>query len=211
MLYRVEEIVKDVRVALDQNESDLELLSEGDSDTLQLDSLIRSKIEPGVEAVEMAAPSRLLEVGHIFGDELYWEGNGIGFVLLPDDFKRLVSFKMSDWDMAVTAAIGPEHALYGRQRVPVAAVRGNVHRPVCAIVPRAEGLSLEFFASRNEEAHVAQAVYIPKRKIDEEGRIDFSAKCYESAVAYISALVLMTMGSAAAKEYVELSKTLLNS
>lgn len=211
MLYRVEDIVKDVRVALDQNESDEQLLSESDSDTLQLDELIRSKIEAGVDAVEMAAPSWLLEGGHTFGDELYWEGNGIGFVLLPDDFKRLVSFKMSDWDMAVTTAIGPEDAMYGRQRVTVSAVRGNVHRPVCAIVARAEGLSLEFFASRDEEAQVVQAVYIPKRKIDEEGCIDLSAKCYEKAVAYISALVLMTMGSAAAKEYVELSKTLLNS
>lgn len=209
MLYRVEDIERDVRVALDQNEVDSQLADIGDIDTLQLNELIRSKIEQAVDSVESVAPLKLLESGHNFGEELYWEGNGIGFVLLPDDFRRLVSFKMSDWDMAVYSPIGPEHPLYGRQRSAIAAVRGNVHHPVCAIVPRAEGMALEFFASRDENAAVVQAVYIPRREIDKEGRIDFSEKCYDAVVAYVAAMVLMALGSDAWKGYVELSKTLM--
>lgn len=209
MLYRVEDIERDVRVALDQNEVDSQLAGIGDIDTLQLNELIRSKIEQAVDSVESAAPLKLLESGHNFGEELYWEGNGIGFVLLPDDFRRLVSFKMSDWGMAVYNVIGPEHPLYGRQRSAIAAVRGNVHHPVCAIVPRAEGMALEFFASRDENATVVQAVYIPRREIDKEGRIDFSEKCYDAVVVYTAAMVLMALGSDAWKGYVELSKTLM--
>lgn len=92
MVYQVKDMVRDVRIALDENPSGKALLPELDVETLSLDELIRSKLVEAVRRVEMAAPLHLLEAGHSFGDAVYWGDRGSGWVVLPDDFMRLTGF-----------------------------------------------------------------------------------------------------------------------
>lgn len=51
MIYRVGDIERDVREALDENNASASFLDEEDAETLQLNELIRSKIEEGVRMV----------------------------------------------------------------------------------------------------------------------------------------------------------------
>lgn len=210
MIYRIAEVARDVRITLDQNNVSEQLLNESDIDTLSLEEIIRSKIEEAARRVETAAPVHLLEEGHSFGEAVFWEKYESGWVLLPDDFMRLIAFKMSDWERTVYAAISADTPEYQKQSSRYKGIRGNVQKPVCAIVNRAEGKALEFYSCNSESAYVSRASYLPYPKVDEDGGIDISEKCYTAVVYMAAALTLLTYGEAdKASAMTELSKTFL--
>ena len=232
MIYTVSEICKQVRIAMDENGVDEKLLSAGDADTLELDEIIKSKIEEGVKAVEMAAPVFMLHSGHCFTEDtssddtlnnveetetesfksgaVYWNGDGSGFIILPDDFCRLVSFKMSDWKRTVHTAISSDDPQYELQSSEFGGIRGNVDKPVVGIVMRSLGLTLEFYSCESEEAIVSESDYLPEPKIA-DGCIDISEKCYKSCIYHIAALVLLTIGNEKLAETLEqVSKSMIS-
>lgn len=193
-IYQLEKIARDVRVAMEQNAVSRELSGIGDVDTLTLEEVIGSKIAEGVRRVHLTAPVHLLESGHHFGDRLFWDGEGSGHVLLPDDFLRLVVFQMSDWIRPVYTCITPEEPTYVIQHSRFRGVRGCPEKPVCAIVMRPEGLSLEFYSCKDEEAWVRRGIYIPIPCVDADDGIDICKRCYMAAVYAIAADVLATYG-----------------
>lgn len=210
MVCRVAEVVRDVRVALDRNNSGVQLLETGDVDTLSLDEIIGGKVAEAVRLVELAAPAHLLEEGHLFGESVYWNGDGSGWTLLPEDFMRLVAFRMSDWERTVYGAVSVDDPRYLRQSSRYGGIRGNVQKPVCAIVHRAEGKALEFYSCLSEDAYVSRASYVPYPRVDEYGGIDISERCYEAVVYMSAALAMVTMGDMEkATAMRELSKTYL--
>ena len=44
MIFRVNKIIKDVRVCMDENRTDTALIADSDEETLRLDEVIKSKI-----------------------------------------------------------------------------------------------------------------------------------------------------------------------
>lgn len=195
MVYKIEVVERDVRIAIDENKTSEQLISDEDIDTLSLNDIIRSKIVEAVRRVESSAPVRYLEEGHVFGDAIYWERNGSGWTLLPDDFMRLVAFRMSDWERTCYMAISADAPLYDLQSSRYKGIRGNVQKPVCAIVNRAEGKALEFYSCNSEDAYVKRASYIPYPEIDEDDGIDISERCYTAVVYMTAALVLTAYGA----------------
>lgn len=156
-----------VRVALDQNNVSTQLFATKDVDTLSLDELIESKLADAIRDVELDAPLYLLGKGTVFPDDnqiVTWEsaqGYGPGSVPLPDDFLRLVCFKMSDWDHPVHTPIYESDPLYAVQRSRFGGVRGNPQKPVCAIVNRSTGMVLEFYScAQDANASISMASYI---------------------------------------------------
>jgi hypothetical protein len=196
MVYKVEDIVRDVRVALDENKTAVQLIVDNDSDTLSLDEIIRSKILEAVQRVELEAPYYLLEDGHNFGDAIYWSDLCSGWVLLPKDFMRLVVFEMSDWERAVYGAFSASDPIYAKQRSRTKGVRGTAQRPVCILAFRPEGKALEFYSCKSEDAKVSKAVYIPYPEEDENGGIDISERCYTAVVYMTAGLSLATCNEA---------------
>lgn len=210
MTRQTADIVRAVRVCLDKNVEHAALISADDIDTLTLDDIILSKIEDGVRSVEAEAPVTMLGEGHVFGDEVYWLDGGSGWVLLPDDFMRLIVFEMSDWERPVFEVLSPEDPRYVMQRGRWKGLRGNVQRPVCLAGRRNEGNTLEFYSSKDETAYVSAASYLPYPKIDKDGGIDVAPKCYAAAIYRIAALTLASIGEAEqAQHLTELSKNLL--
>lgn len=209
MIVRVEEMLRDVRVAIDMNQEERSLLVMEDEDTLLLDDIIRDKLTDAVRMVELSAPYHLLESGHTFGEQLYIEEDGRGFVVLPEDFLRLVSFRMSDWRRAVHQAIGETDSRYALQSSRWKGVCGTREKPVCAIVRRSEGLVLEFYSSRDNRAKIVEATYVSEPVIDRDGGIAVSRGCYRAAVYQAASLVLSATGDQLAGTMAELSKGLL--
>lgn len=200
-----------VRVAIDMNRGDETLLMEGDSDTLTLDETIHAKLADAVRMVEMEAPAIMLESGHDFGGEGVFIGkDGKGFVVLPDDFMRLVAFRMSDWHRTVHDAIDENSPEYAMQSSRWKGICGNPEKPVCAIVRRPEGKVLEFYSSRDDTASVTQASYVPRPRIDAVGGIDVAEDCYRAAVYRAAALVLSSLGDGLSTTMLEISKSLIN-
>lgn len=210
MLYTVDKIQKDVRIALNMNEISDQLLNDGDVDTLMVDDLIKSKILEAVRRVENDAPSYLLENGHNFGDAVYWGDLESGWVLLPLDFMRLVVFQMDDWERPVYTAISTDDPEYAKQSSRFKGIRGTAQKPVCAIAIRPEGRVLEFYSCKTTDAQVSRAVYIPYPTIDEDNGVDISERCYMAVVYTIGALVYTTLGEAdKASNFLETAKTFL--
>ena len=194
MIFQIDKIMQDVRICLDQNMASDALIESGDIDTLALDEIIKSKILEAIQRVHRDAPNYLLEGGHNFGDAVYWRELESGWVLLPKDFLRLVVFEMDDWEQAVYQAISTDDPEYEKQRSRFKGIRGTAQRPVCAIAIRPEGRVLEFYSCKSKNAQVSRAMYIPYPKIDEDGGVDISERCYNAVIYTAAGLTLLTCG-----------------
>ena len=60
MVYKIEVVERDVRIAIDENKTSEQLISDEDIDTLSLNDIIRSKIVEAVRRVESSAPVHYL-------------------------------------------------------------------------------------------------------------------------------------------------------
>lgn len=210
MVYKIKEIIRDVRIAIDENMESEQLISDGDIETLSLDTLIRSKIEEGARRVIKSAPADMLEEGHQLDDAVFWNGDGSGFILLPDDYVRLVVFKMSDWERAVYEPLRVTDVRYQLQHSRYKGIRGNKQKPMVVYVNRPEGKALEFYSCGSEDAFMELGQYIPKPYIDCTDGIDISEDCYNAVVYMTAGLLLMAYGEIdKANILIELSKGLL--
>lgn len=209
-VYLLDEIAKDVRIAIDQNMQSETLVDFGDVDTLSLNDIIKSKIVDAVKRIHSTAPSYLLDGGHNFGDAIYWKELESGWCLLPEDFMRLVVFQMDDWERAVYHAISEDDEEYQKQSSRFKGIRGTPQKPVCAIAIRPEGRVLEFYSCKSTDAMVSRAVYLPYPKVDEDNGIEICERCYQAVVYTIASLVLITYGSVEqSKALLELAKSTL--
>lgn len=199
MQYRVADIIEDVRIAIDQNSDSSALSSIMDTDTLELEQIIRSKVEPAARLVHEEAAHSLLDKGKALTDPVVWQsepGYGAGSIELPDDFLRLVTFKMSDWDMAVTSPITDEHPSYAMQKSRYAGIRGNVQRPVVAIVHGALHDVLEFYScSAGPGVRVSRACYIAVPKIDNADYIGLCPKLRDAVVYRAASMTAQSTGN----------------
>ena len=199
MGYSVDTLVREAKVAIDENVSSQRLTSLGDVDTLTLDEIIRSKVEDAARLVEEGAAHYLLDAGKPFAASVTWEndvaGYGAGKVRLPDDFLRLVTYRMSDWYAPVTEAITEDDPLYLQQSSRYAGVRGNPQRPVVAIVHDANGQVLEFYSCQaGPGVRVSAARYIPIPKIDGDS-IDLCPKLYRAVVYRLASMTAAIVGA----------------
>ena len=209
MVVQATEMAKAVRVAIDMNRGDEPLFVEEDTDTLSLDEIIMAKLADAVRLVEMEAPATMLESGHDFGDNIFIGEDGKGFVILPEDFMRLISFRMSDWKRTVFEAISENDSQYALQSSKWKGICGNPEKPVCAIVRRSEGKVLEFYSCNDNTAIVTQATYVPIPKIDIDGGIDVAENCYRAAIYRAASLALASVGDQLSTTMLEISKSLL--
>lgn len=194
MVYQLDKIISDVRSALNQNTRSEQLEEIGDVETLSYDAIIESKIVEAVKRVHSEAPVHLLDGGNNFGDAIYWEDKACGWVLLPDDFMRLVVFEMDDWDRAVFSAPMADSPEYVSMRSRFKGLRGTSERPQCFISFRPEGRVLEFYSCKNDDATVSRAVYIPFPTLDEYGAVSICERCYDAVVYTIASLVSIVLG-----------------
>lgn len=196
--YSVKNIVRDVRVAIDQNAQQTDLVNWGDVDTLALSEIIQSKIEDAAKLIESQAPVNLLEGTTCSNEPTFTklaasDTNYVATIKVPGDYLRLFLFKMDDWVRHVSEAIDATSPLYAYQRMKVEAVRGNPESPVVAIVPESEGgLMLEAYttASNKSTQNRATFLYVPQPSIANNS-ISLPNKLYRAivyATAYLTAL-----------------------
>lgn len=194
MIYQADNIVKDVRVCMDENMADTALIADGDENTLLLNEIIKSKILEAVERVHTEAPFYMLDNAHHFDTNaaINWKTLESGEILLPDDFMRLVVFQMSDWERPVYTVLTPDDPEYAKCSSRYKALRGTVQRPVCALAMRNDGRVLEFYSCNSTNATITRAVYVPYPEIDAFGGVDISKPCYTAVVYTVAGLVAIT-------------------
>lgn len=196
----VEDIIRAVRITIDENGNETAYLN-SISENMELNDIIRSKILDAVRVVEMSAPSNLLGEGCAFADSIGWtgtKGESDGYIPLPDDFMRLVSFQMSDWSYPVTGSqvLSDEDSLYAILKSPYRGSFGTPKKPAAVIVKYPIGLVLEFFSSKDgNSAAVKRARYIPIPKFSTDGTtVSICEKCEQSIIYYCAYLTLLSRG-----------------
>lgn len=202
MEYLVSDIIREAKIAIDENVSSEALTALGDLDTLTLDEIIRSKVEDAARLVEEGAAHYLLDGGQNFGGAIYWQGDvegyGAGHLDLPDDFMRLVTFMMSDWDYPVTVAITEEDPRYPMQASRYGGVRGNPQRPVVAIThgQGSSALQLEFYScTAGPGTHIRVARYLAVPKVSSTGRIALCEKLKRAVVYRLASMTAAIVGA----------------
>jgi len=95
-------------------------------------------------------------------------GDKIGYIQLPDNFLRLISLKMTDWEREVNFAITTYDPLYALQRNKY--VRGGISKPVIAyswrVISDASKRVLEYY-SVDENHTIEKFLYVPETVAEE--------------------------------------------
>lgn len=139
----VNTIVEDVRVCLDEiGANEAEFVGGTDSD--EMNAVIESKIADAIRYVYLNADLALftpnIDEGTINSDD-----NGVVEVKLAEDFLRLCSAKLEDWDFPVTEAITPADKRYAALKNPI--TTGYPDNPKAAIEDSDVGKYLYLYSS----------------------------------------------------------------
>lgn len=141
-----------------------------------------------------AVPTRLLGAGkELPVDELYASEDGSGSIPLPEDFLRLLRFRMEGWRRPVLATIADTDPRYVQQFNPT--LRGGEAKPIVAICE--DTRRLEYFSSsRGVRAQVAEARYFGFDKVDDH----FPEKLIELTSWKLAEIVLTVMNDTQAMQ-----------
>lgn len=94
--------------------------------------------------------------------------DGSGYVLLPNDFIRLVEFKMKEWQRPVNEPVLAGTEIARRQHNKF--LRGGICKPVCVLVNREGRLLLEYYSVK--ESHEVECFEYVKRRAAEDMPVD---------------------------------------
>jgi hypothetical protein len=150
--YVVSTLVKEVKVVLDRNQESAALVPD-DSDTLSQGELIQSRIVDAAKLILTDAPSELVEGVVLTDGKVLWQSAHsayVGKVQLPSDLIRILSVRVSDW-IRPGKLISEDDDEYKLQSCRFG-LRGNVERPVAAIVHTGGGRYLELYTSNTNDA-----------------------------------------------------------
>lgn len=207
------DVIREVKIILDENITETPVLVD-DPDQLQLEDHIKARIVDAVRAIHEAAGSELLDDGLPIpltdGGQPTVQVNpdGTGYLRLPDDFMRLVIFKMTKWKRPVVMPISDTDPRYFPQKSRFLGVRGGVDKPVCALTTGEASRILEFYSLPPDETDksVEKARYLPLPKIEEDDTIKMCRKLVRPIYYECAALVALSMKDQAATSLFEIAK-----
>ena len=198
----VEELIKKVRITMDENSSSSRLAEIKDIDSLQLDDLIHESIVAGVKYVhsnadvteltddvtEDASTSSVKE--EMVGSEKY-----IQYIACPSDFYILSSIKMSKWKKPVRILSSLNNVNEDMELCPYYGIGSDKESPAVYLTER-NGNRVFMACSCDEEGSTLETFrYLPLPSI-KEGNIQI-IKGREDDCAYAIAYnVFMSLGDA---------------
>lgn len=212
----VSDIVREVKIILDENIAETPVLV-GDADQLQLEDHIRARIIDAVRAIHEAAGSELLDDGMNIpllkadsSSNVVTYEDGTGYLPLPEDFMRLVIFKLSLWKRPVVTALSDTDPRYFLQKSRFTGIRGGIDKPVCAISTGDESKVLEFYSvAPGGTAVVEKAKYLPLPMISAENDIPICKRLVRPIYYQCAALVALSIKDQGAANLFEIAKSYL--
>ena len=210
------DVIREVKIILDENITEVSVLTD-DPDQLQMEGHIRARIIDAVRAIHEAADSSLLDDGlpiplEVGGQPtIQVNPDGTGYVALPDDFMRLVIFKMTVWKRPVVFAISDTDPRYFLQKSRFVGIRGGIDKPVCAITTGEASKVLEFYSlPAGESDHsVEKHRYLPLPTIEENDTIKMCRKLVRPIYYQCAALVALSLKDQSSANLFEIAKSYL--
>lgn len=186
-----QEIVNKVRAIMNETgeEAKLSLLSE---DTVKLDEYIKSVIPDAVNIIITNSLVRCVNKKSGEASVAVSRENGMGYIILPDDYVSLIAFKLSGWKRMVAILYPITSEEYKAQRNEF--TRSGIRKPMCFLNCNEIGQRiLEYYAiGTPNPATVETFVYEGKYNSDEG--IDLSANdSLAIAVCYMCASLVCSI------------------
>lgn len=207
----VEELVKEIRITIDENRTENSYLK-SETNNMELDEIIRSKLLDAVRAVSEEAPVSMLDAMpmDIPAAAQYMQTDGSGYVVLPPDFLRLVYFKMYSWRTGVYEAVDESSDVAMMQLNLF--TRGTPLKPVCVFSHDLSGnRTLEYYTVgylsngnyHRRDHRIDRSLYLPMPSI-ENGIVSFGHLLRPAIVNYGAGLALLS------RKEVELAEVFFN-
>ena len=209
MNYAVADILKDVRITLDQNQ--VESILAADDDTLELDDIIRKKITEAAMRILREAPLRMIDGTIALPEPVTIEDADDeaqvsirSVIRLPDDYLRLAIVRMSDWKTPLRVAILDTSDIYQTVTSEFDGIRPNEYRPLAVETEDVDGPILELWGSGDAEATLEQGRYIGQPRV-RDGVINFPKLLYPALVNMTAALTAQAYKDNAAQSLMQLA------
>lgn len=153
-------LINKVKTLIDEiSSSDSLIIDVGVEDNNPIDQIVESLLDESALELLMKAPFYRLDITSFDADPVADEyDTATGYISLPDDFLRLVYFRMSDWLRPVTELAIKGDALSLRQYNKH--IRGGVARPVGVLSKNGEGMIVEYYSTNAKQHQVADFQYI---------------------------------------------------
>lgn len=201
MLISLEDIIKEVKSILDENAVDTTVFDSQDN----INSVITSCVENGILSVHSSCDVFMLDSKECSNIPTI-NSDLTGTVKLPDDFMRLVSFKMKSWLTSVNSFVQEDSNEYKMQKDIY--TRGTVDNPVCAIINGKE--KIELFSCKDKDDEVESYLYVPIPKIDTTKKEVFISRMLKNAIIYrIAGFTLVSFGDPRSENFINISKTFM--
>lgn len=210
MNYTVADIVKDVRITLDQNQ--VESILAADDNTLELDDIIRNKITEAAMRILREAPLRMIDGTIALPEPVTVEDEESSdtqvpvksVIRLPDDYLRLAVVRMSDWKTPLRVAVLDTSDIYQTVTSEFDGIRPNEYRPLAVETEDADGPILELWGSSDSEATLQQGRYIGQPRV-RDGVLNFPNLLYPALVNMTAALAAQAYKDNAAQSLMQLA------
>ncbi len=204
--YSVNTLVRDVRIAIDNNESSTPLVGISDTDQLSVDTLVRSMVLPAARLVLSQCSPLLIdnwsEMPQVLRTGLTTGTPYKAIVTIPNFF-RLGAFTLGGWRGA-PEYIECSDPRYQQLCSKWGGVGGTKNKPVVVFVPKKDGsMVLEIYDGGSGGSTVRSGGYLPNPSISGDN-IDLPSKLYDAVVLMCGSLVCNAVGDA------DLGKALLS-
>lgn len=185
MNYLFNEIIARVRVAMDENRIENEVIE--NDDTLELDDIIAQKVVMALREVLVKAPLELITMDCVERLSAGWShvtiGSGMAWVAtLPDDWLRLVGARVSDWHRLVPVAVSESDEAALTVYSEFEGIVPSAERPLVVIGEGADGPELRLHGGDGE---VSTVLYVALPAV-RDGVIRIPERL-EDAVVYLAA------------------------
>ncbi len=169
------ELVNTVRRKIDEvAAADTPLQAVTIADENSMDTIIESLLDESAREILLKAPIHRLEVTSATPSAQKNSSDPTtGYIQVPDDFLRLVSLRMSDWQRPVVQLAVQGDAIAMRQYNRH--IRGGVAKPVGIAGRNSEGVIVEYFSTLADQHSVSEFLYIkevPAQDIKDSQMID---------------------------------------
>ncbi len=154
------ELINRVRRKIDEvSAADTPVQSVTIVDENAVDTIIDSLLDESAREVLLKAPVQRLTISSSTPSAVKNANDTTtGTIQVPEDFLRLVSFKMGDWQRSVTSLAVKGDAISMRQSNKY--IRGGIAKPVGVIAKNNQGIVIEYYSTLQENHTVTEFLYI---------------------------------------------------
>lgn len=158
-------LVNKVKTKIDEiSTSDTPLQSITMADEKPIDTIIESLLDESALEILLKAPFYRLPVASAtITPTKDTKDETTGSISVPDNFLRLVSFRMDDWERSVTSLAVEGDAIARRQANKH--IRGGKSRPVGVLTKNSTGVAIRYYSSDSHA--LSEFLYIAKASAED--------------------------------------------